>query len=61
MKVFDSNFLSHQVTELLNNVSTKYSIDVANSVSNHYGNPNSMSSWELEEMLDDLISKANDD
>ena len=45
---------------LLITVSTYHSPEIAASVVEHYGDPHSMGSFAMEEMMDDLISKMND-
>lgn len=60
MKKSESDTMSRQTCDLLFAVSKKYSPEVADSVVTHYGDPRSTGSWELEEMLDTLISMANE-
>lgn len=60
MTTSERNFQEKQIADLLTRVSTFYSPEVTASVINHYGNFHSIGGWELEEMKDDLISKAND-
>ena len=50
----------HPAVDLLAAVSTYHSPDIAASVVDHYGDFRSISRWEQEEMMDDLISKMND-
>ena len=50
----------HLAAYLLAAVSTHHSPDIAASVVDHYGDCRSISRWEQEEMMDDLISKLND-
>ena len=47
-------------SDLLAAVSTYHSPEIAASVVEHYGDPHSMGSFAMEEMMDDLISKLND-
>lgn len=49
-----------QAFDLLTTVGTRYLPEVAASVIDRFGDIGSMSDWELEEMLDDVISKVND-
>ncbi len=51
---------AHLAANLLVDVSTYYSAEIAASVIEHYGDPHSMGSFAMEEMNDDLISKLND-
>ena len=51
---------AHLAANLLVAVSTYHSTEIAASVVEHYGDPHSMGSFAMEEMMDDLISKLND-
>ena len=50
----------HLAADLLTAVSTYHSPEIAASVVDRYGDFRSISRWEQEEMMDDLISKLND-
>lgn len=60
MKSTEITAATRQTADLLFAVSQLYSLEVAESVINHYGEPRTMSRWEQAEMDDDLISKLND-
>lgn len=56
----DKKAMTRRTADLLYAVSQLYSLEVAESVINHYGDLHTMSRWEQAEMDDDLISKLND-
>ena len=56
----DKKAMIRRTTDLLFAVSQLYSLEVAESVIDHYGDLRFMSRWEQEAMDDDLISKLND-
>ena len=60
MKSTEITAATRQTSNLLFAVSQLYSLEVAESVIDHYGNPRTMSRWDQEAMDDDLISKLND-
>ena len=60
MTASEINAMNKQTADLLFAVSQLYSLEVAESVIDHYGEPRTMSRWEQEAMDDDLISKLND-
>lgn len=60
MAILERTLKEIQTTELLVAVRTYHSTEIANSVVDHYGDFRSMSSFNQEEMIDDLISKMND-
>ena len=60
MKSTEITAATRQTSNLLFAVSQLYSLEVAESVVNHYGEPRTMSRWDQEAMDDDLISKLND-
>ena len=60
MKSTEITAATRQTSNLLFAVSQLYSLEVAESVVNHYGEPRTMSCWDQEAMDDDLISKLND-
>ena len=60
MTASEINALTRQTADLLFAVSQLYSLEVAESVIDHYGDLHTMSRWEQAEMDDDLISKLND-
>lgn len=60
MTASEINAMNRQTADLLYAVSQLYSLEVAESVIDHYGDMRTMSRWEQAEMDDDLISKLND-
>ncbi|MBQ6672639.1 MAG: hypothetical protein IJM73_05405 [Spirochaetales bacterium] len=52
--------MTRRTADLLYAVSQLYSLEVAESVIDHYCDLHTMSRWEQAEMDDDLISKLND-
>ncbi len=56
----DKKAMTIRTADLLFAVSQLYSLEVAESVIDHYGDPRTMSRWDQEAMDDDLISKLND-
>lgn len=60
MEISEKHFKEKKVADLLAAVGTYYSPEIAASVAERYGYLHNISSWEQEEMIDDLISKLND-
>lgn len=60
MTMAEQNTRENQGVDLLITVGIHLSLKVAHSVQDRYGDPHNIGSWELEEMIDDLISKLND-
>ena len=57
MTTSEINAMNRQTADMLFAVSQLYSLDISESVVNHYGNLRAVSRWEQETMDDDLISK----
>lgn len=60
MTITEKTLEAKMTDNLLTAVSNCYSSEIAASVVDHYGDCRSLSRWEQEEMMDDLISKLND-
>lgn len=60
MKTTERTLKERWTAALLATVGTCYSPEVSASVIAHYDDLHSIGGWELEEMLDDLLSKVND-
>lgn len=60
MATTERNTKEKQTADLLSMVGTRYSQEIATSVVGRFNDLRHMSNWELEEMMDDLISKMND-
>lgn len=61
MTITERKTMENQVFMLISRINTHYEQDVSSSVMTlHGGTPTSVSSWELEAMLDDLLTIEND-
>lgn len=61
MTITERKIMENQTYTLINRINTHYDPEVSNSVMTlHDGTPTNISSWELEEMLDDLLTIEND-
>lgn len=57
----ERKILEHQISDLISNINNYYEHDVSTSVMElHGGSTISISSWELEALLDDLLTIEND-
>ena len=60
MTIINMNLEEELTFALLNAVRVHLSPDIADSVANRFGTPDILSSWDREEMNDDLLSKLNE-
>ena len=61
MTTTDRKTMENQAFILISRINTRYEPEVSSSdVTLHSGTPTSVSSWELEAMLDDLLTIEND-
>lgn len=61
MTTTDRKTMENQAATLIKNINSRYESNVTSSIMTlHGGEPSRVSSWALEEMLDDLISIEND-
>ena len=60
MAITEKKLEEKKTDNLITAVSIYHSPEIAASVVEHYGDPHSMGSFAMEEMMDDLISKMND-
>lgn len=61
MTITERKTRENQAFMLISHINTRYEPEVSNSVTTlHGGSPTSISSWELEAMLDDLLTIEND-
>ena len=61
MTISERKAMENQAYTLINHINTRYEPEVSNSVQTlHGGSPTSVGSWELETMVDDLLTIEND-
>lgn len=61
MTITERKTMENQAYMLISRINTHYEPEVSSSVMTfHGGTPTSVSSWELEAMLDDLLTIEND-
>lgn len=61
MTITERKTMENQAYMLISRINTRYEPEVSKSVTTLYGgSPTSVSSWELEAMLDDLLTIEND-
>lgn len=61
MTITERKTMENQAFTLISHINTRYEPEVSSTVTNlHGGSPTSVSSWELEAMLDDLLTIEND-
>ena len=61
MTITERKTMENQAYMLISRINTHYEAEVSSSVMTlHGGTPTSVSSWELEAMLDDLLTIEND-
>lgn len=61
MTITERKTMEKQAFTLISRINTRYAPEVSSTVTNlHGGSPSSDSSWELEAMLDDLLTIEND-
>lgn len=61
MTITERKTMENQAFTLVNYINAHYEPEVSSSIMTlHGGTPTSVSSWELEEMLDDLLTIEND-
>lgn len=61
MTITERKTMENQAFTLISRINTRYELEVSSTVTNlHGGSPTSVSSWELEAMLDDLLTIEND-
>lgn len=61
MTITERKAMENQAYMLISRINTHYEPEVSSSVMTlHGGKPTSVSSWELEAMLDDLLTIEND-
>ena len=61
MTITERKTMKNQAYMLISRINTHYEPEVSSSVMTlHGGTPTSVSSWELEAMLDDLLTIEND-
>lgn len=61
MTTTDRKTMENQAATLIKSINSRYESNVTSSIMTlHGGEPSSVISWALEEMLDDLISIEND-
>ena len=60
MKNTNSNYKENQLVTLLTAVSIHHSPEIAASIANRFGDFQTISRWEMEEMNDDLLSILNE-
>ena len=61
MTITERKTMENQAAELISSINTRYEPKVSSSIITlHGGEPPCVSSWELEAMLDDLLTIEND-
>lgn len=61
MKTTERKVMENQAFTLIRRINTRYEPEVSSSIMTlHGGSPTNVSSWELEAMLDDLLTIEND-
>ena len=61
MTITERKVMENQASMLINRINIRYEPEVSSSIMTlHGGSPTNVSSWELEAMLDDLLTIEND-